>query len=1095
MHLPCSILHARTAESWKITEDARVTPSKEDTSRSVRVEETPQEQRQLMALPPGEQGGYDCKFVERPQELETDCPVCLRVFRDPFQVTCCGKSFCQSCIKCLQADKESCPNCNEADFDVYPNERLRRLLYACQVRCVHLKSGCEWTGGLGELDSHLNLNPELDKQLIGCAFAAVACTRCLEYFQRRHVHTHESESCPQRPFSCDYCHDYSSVSEDLVNSHWPVCKCYPVPCPNDCGLYPERQNVEAHLNTVCPLTVVKCDFHYTGCEVQLVRKDMRTHLTESLATHISLLTTQTQTLADKSELLPYLSLLALHNQQLTQLTVLQKQTLEELGKENESLKLEVKKGISQEVAELRRQQKASLEENRHKLQELERTGKHEIEALKQRVKEQEVVALRKMQKENLEETKRKIRELDREKGTQATVITELRKCSDTSKREIQGKKLKMNLDISQEVAELGRQQKESLEESHCKIQELVREGKHEIEALKRKVNKDVEQEVARLRKVQKECVEESQHRMQEFERKTQSQHTLITELQQFCDTSKREIEALKLKVNKDVLQEVAELRKQQKENDEESQQKILELERQNKVQATQLQKYADTNEYEIEILKLKGSMDVEEQVAGVRKKLMHELEKEKQSRAIVCAELQKCSYSSKREIEALKLKVNKDMEQEVAELRRQQKESLEKGHHILQELERDKQKQATVLAQLQECSDKSEHQIGALNQVKMDVEQKVAELRRQQKEKKESCEEILQELERQRQGVTAQVQKCSDESERQIKALTVDVEQKVAELSRQQDQHRASLATLQMHVQIFPPIKFTVTTECEWPWNSFPFYSHPQGYKMCLKVFPHGYGIGVGTHVSVFVQLMKGDFDDCLQWPFQGTVVLQLCNQLQDKYHYGDTIDFSLPADHSIINRVTSGEVTEGSEWGTYTFIAHEFLNFNSTIYCQYLVDNSLFFRILAVECLSKPGVLPTELTMANFEQHKIDNDCWSSPQFFTHPQGYKMGLEVYVSRFYDDCNTYISVYVHLLRGEFDGYLKWPFHGYVTVAMLNQLEDKNHAIETIRFSDATEYAGNRSFIAHTQLNYQPTMNCQYLKYDCLRFRIVKVELL
>ena len=1074
-----------------------MTPSKEDTPRSVLVEETPQEQRQLMALPPGDQGGYDCKFVARPQELETDCPICLRVFRDPFQVTCCGKSFCQSCIKCVQADKESCPNCNKVKFDAFPNERLRRLLYASRVRCVHLNSGCEWTGGLGELDTHLNLNPELDKQLIGCAFAAVACTRCFEYFQRRHVQTHESESCPQRPFSCDYCHDYSSVSEDMVNSHWPVCKCYPVPCPNDCGVYPERQNVEAHVNTVCPLTVVKCDFHYTGCEVQLVRKDMQTHLAESLAIHISLLTTQTQTLAEKSELLPYLSLLALHNQQLTQLTIQHKQTLEELRKENETLKL-VNKEISQEVAELRRQQKASLEENRHKLQELERTGKHEIEALKQRVKkdmEQEVVELRKMQEENLEETKRKIQELEREKGTQATVITELRKCSDKSKREIQAMKLKMNLDISQEMAELGRQQKESLEESHCKIQELERPGKHEIEAMKRKVNKDVEQEVTRLRKIQKECVEESQHKMKEFEREMQSQHTLITELQHFCDTSEREIEAMKLKVNKDVLQEVAELRKQQKESDKESQQKILELERQNKVQAAQLQKYADTSEYEIEILKLKGSMDVEEQVAGVRKKLMHDLEKEKQSQAVVIAELQKCSYSSKREIEALKLKVNKDMEQKVAELRREQKESLEKSQHTLQELEREKQEQATVLAQLQECSDKNECQIGALNKVKSLMVEKVAELRRQQKEQKESREEILQELEQQKQGVTAQVQKCSDESERQIKALTVDVEQKAAELRRQQDEHRASLGTLQMHVQIFPPIKFTVTTECEWPWNSFPFYSHPQGYKMCLKVFPHGCGIGQGTYVSVFVQLMKGEFDDCLQWPFQGTVVLQLCNHLQDKYHYGDTIDFSLPADHSIINRVISGEVTEGSEWGTYTFIAHEFLNFNSAIYCQYLMDNSLVFRILAVECLSKPGVLPTELTMANFEQHKIDNDCWSSPQFYTHPQGYKMGLEVYVSRFYDECNTYISVYVHLLRGEFDGYLKWPFHGYVTVAMLNQLEDMNHAIETIRFSDATEYAGNRGFIPHTQLNYQPANNCQYLKYDCLRFRIVKVELL
>ena len=87
---------------------------------------------------------------------------------------------------------------------MFPDKRLRRSLYAFQVRCVHQKSGCEWIGELGELERHLNLSPKLGKKLVGCAFATVACTHCCEYFQRRHVHVHETESCPQRPFSCDY---------------------------------------------------------------------------------------------------------------------------------------------------------------------------------------------------------------------------------------------------------------------------------------------------------------------------------------------------------------------------------------------------------------------------------------------------------------------------------------------------------------------------------------------------------------------------------------------------------------------------------------------------------------------------------------------------------------------------------------------------------------------------------------------------------------------------------------------------------------------------------------------------------------------------
>jgi len=55
-------------------------------------------------------------------------------------------------------------------------------------------------------------------------------------------------------------------------------------------------------------------------------------------------------------------------------------------------------------------------------------------------------------------------------------------------------------------------------------------------------------------------------------------------------------------------------------------------------------------------------------------------------------------------------------------------------------------------------------------------------------------------------------------------------------------------------------------------WYSPPFYTHPQGYKMCLSVVANGSGDGKGTHVSVFAYLMRGDFDDHLKWPFQGRV-------------------------------------------------------------------------------------------------------------------------------------------------------------------------------------------------------------------------------
>jgi len=288
-------------------------------------------------------------------------------------------------------------------------------------------------------------------------------------------------------------------------------------------------------------------------------------------------------------------------------------------------------------------------------------------------------------------------------------------------------------------------------------------------------------------------------------------------------------------------------------------------------------------------------------------------------------------------------------------------------------------------------------------------------------------------------------------------------------------------------------------------WYSPPFYTHPQGYKMCLAVCANGHGDGEGTHTSVYAYLMRGEFDDYLKWPFRGCVVIQLCNQLQDKFHHGHTIDFNETTDANIISRVTSGEKAERG-WGPPTLIPHSDLNFNPINNCQYLKNNCLHFQIVAVESLSEPGVLPTERTMTNFEQYKIDCDhCWYSKPFYTHPQGYKMCLRVDAN---GDCRgkgTHVSVYAFLMQGEFDDYLQWPFRGHVTVAMLNQLDKSNHTAYTIRFTETREIKvtggeraplglGYATFIAHTELDYNSAKNCQYLKNNCLRFRIVKVEL-
>ncbi len=57
------------------------------------------------------------------------------------------------------------------------------------------------------------------------------------------------------------------------------------------------------------------------------------------------------------------------------------------------------------------------------------------------------------------------------------------------------------------------------------------------------------------------------------------------------------------------------------------------------------------------------------------------------------------------------------------------------------------------------------------------------------------------------------------------------------------------------------------------------FYTSPH---MKIEVYTNGYGDGVGSHVSVFAYVIKGKFDDELNWPFVGKVTFEL---LEDKNH------------------------------------------------------------------------------------------------------------------------------------------------------------------------------------------------------------------
>jgi len=90
---------------------------------------------------------------------------------------------------------------------------------------------------------------------------------------------------------------------------------------------------------------------------------------------------------------------------------------------------------------------------------------------------------------------------------------------------------------------------------------------------------------------------------------------------------------------------------------------------------------------------------------------------------------------------------------------------------------------------------------------------------------------------------------------------------------------------------------------------------------MCLNVYAGGNGNGKGTHVSVYLYLMKGPYDDKLgHWPLRGMFKAELLSQVNDgKYTDFIPFDIHVPSKHT--DRVTKRDIAPAG-WGKYTDVS-----------------------------------------------------------------------------------------------------------------------------------------------------------------------------
>ena len=120
-------------------------------------------------------------------------------------------------------------------------------------------------------------------------------------------------------------------------------------------------------------------------------------------------------------------------------------------------------------------------------------------------------------------------------------------------------------------------------------------------------------------------------------------------------------------------------------------------------------------------------------------------------------------------------------------------------------------------------------------------------------------------------------------------------------------------------------------------------------------MYPNGDGAGRGTHVSVKVALLPGEFDDLLCWPFRGIITVHLLNQRRDSSHISQQIWFTTLENLYVREKpVVDENQAEGAQRagdGVDTFIAHADLKkarFLSD--AVYLKNNSLSLCVWNVD-------------------------------------------------------------------------------------------------------------------------------------------------
>ena len=124
------------------------------------------------------------------------------------------------------------------------------------------------------------------------------------------------------------------------------------------------------------------------------------------------------------------------------------------------------------------------------------------------------------------------------------------------------------------------------------------------------------------------------------------------------------------------------------------------------------------------------------------------------------------------------------------------------------------------------------------------------------------------------------------------------------------------------------------------------FYTHHGGYRLRLVIFPDG--LKWGGWMSVTAIILPGVHDERLSWPFDGSLQVEVLNQLGDYGHCSKEMDFVRFPRKWKERAMHDRTEDKSSGWGILKFINHHNL-LEEVNGHRYVVDGAIYVRITRI--------------------------------------------------------------------------------------------------------------------------------------------------